>query len=344
MDFDTTKYTKRSYPRKRRTWIWSLFCCLAAFLVISLFTGNSATHDFTVAQPRTCTETCFTVRINAWRRPLQLRRLVRRLATCGEVGRIDVVWTDLENAPPSPKSLLGYALPKSEAGRVLVERHTENSLNQRFSPLEPVHTHAVLSIDDDLMPTCDQLHYAFEAWKEHPHQMVGWYPRVGPGIWNRNYTLILTKGAFIHRKYLQLYWNDAIAPLRQNVKEWMNCEDILMAHVVGNSTIGLPAIWVDAGIPFEQTNGMGGGIHSDRGLQFFIDQRRNCFNEFKKWFPPGVLEKQSAMRYVPIEYDGPLSVPKEKTIHLSNWHRLSGYFWEHVSFAWDYIFLSRNRR
>ena len=107
----------------------------------------------------------YTVRLNTWQRPLALKRGVRRMLACPEVAQVVVVWTDPAD-PPSAAELAGSkkaALGSNNkgdgvaGGRVVVERHTINGLNQRFLPLatSSPRTDGILSIDDDLMPTCD---------------------------------------------------------------------------------------------------------------------------------------------------------------------------------------------
>ena len=54
------------------------------------------------------------------------------------------------------------------------------SFTNRFRPVDGIRTAAVVSIDDDVYTPCARLDEAFDAWKRHPHLLVGFYPRATP--------------------------------------------------------------------------------------------------------------------------------------------------------------------
>ena len=88
-----------------------------------------------------------TIRVNTFRRNDLLKPFVEHFAQCDVVREIQVVWSDQENEPPG----LGmFDLPKRHGGHrkgggargpsVVFERHTTDSLNNRFLPTIAVPT------------------------------------------------------------------------------------------------------------------------------------------------------------------------------------------------------------
>ena len=127
-----------------------------------------------------------------------------------------------------------------------------DSLNSRFLPLADLATDAVFAVDDDIRVPCADLEFAFAAWAQQQHALVGFYPRLhvpvdenneatqrpklrGGGAaasgtagdeaggaaaeeartyayhswwyvwWSGRYSMVLTKAALLHRRYLSLY-------------------------------------------------------------------------------------------------------------------------------------------
>jgi hypothetical protein len=61
--------------------------------------------------------------------------------------------------------------------------------------------------------------------------------------WMGSYSMILSKAAFIHHKYFELYTHQMPASIHQYVREARNCEDIAMSFLVANAT-SAPPLWV----------------------------------------------------------------------------------------------------
>lgn len=106
---------------------------------------------------------------------------------------------------------------------------------------------AVLSIDDDLIIPCLDLHKTLEVWKSNKRALVGFSPRmhandVNTGLsrylnwqftwWSGVYSIMLTKAAIIHKDYLPQYDKIVPIPMLKHIDEVKNCEDIAMAYVV----------------------------------------------------------------------------------------------------------------
>jgi hypothetical protein len=123
----------------------------------------------------------YTIRINTWKRNEQLMISVNHHSQCDGVAQIQVVWCDKENAPP--QELINHA-----SGKVVMEYHDVNSLNERFNILLEPPTVGVFSLDDDVLRPCMALDSGFFRWTHSPERMVGYDPRVhledfGSAIW-----------------------------------------------------------------------------------------------------------------------------------------------------------------
>jgi hypothetical protein len=208
-------------------------------------------------------------RVNTFRRLDLLEIFLDSHAHCSVVDEITVVWSDLQNKAPLdwqekyPKDVVKF------------EIHDKNSLNNRFYPLSPIRTTGVLSVDDDLSIPCNQLEFAVRVWAANKDAMVGFSPRlttrdVYTGLskylrwqhtwWNGKYTLMLTKVALIHKKYLDLFQRSVPENVLNYIDKHRNCEDIVMAHVISQHT-QLPPVWLEAVI-FDTGLTTGGGISS----------------------------------------------------------------------------------
>ena len=129
------------------------------------------------------------------------------------------------------------------------------SKHQVTRVIADIQTEAVLSIDDDIMVSCSSLEAAFNEWKEHPHNLVGWFPRhftrnaagqhtyrskTQTLMFDRAYSIVLTKAAFLHHRFLGMYTSQMPPEILKMVKEWRNCEDIAMQFLVSNTTKSTP--------------------------------------------------------------------------------------------------------
>jgi hypothetical protein len=143
--------------------------------------------------------------------------------------------------------------------RVVIERHPNNSLNERFLLLSEPPTAAVLSIDDDVIRPCVALQAAFFKWARNPDRQVGFDARshvvANGGGWQYGYmsttertnaySLTLTRCSFLHRDYLRRYETDVPAAVRDAVEQSFNCEDIAMSLWITAQTGGRPPLLAD---------------------------------------------------------------------------------------------------
>jgi hypothetical protein len=185
-----------------------------------------------------------------------LERILKHYSTCPKVQSISVVW----DGSPVPYSVGKY--PVSVSFKNSFKR---DSLNNRFSPDVNVSTEAVLSVDDDLLVSCNDVLRAFAEWKASgKHQLVGFLPRLVVrgdssmedngnqiheiknnknkaemlylaekiAIQHNKYNVILTPLMVYNSKYMALYWSDEYKKEREFVDSISNCEDLLMNYIV----------------------------------------------------------------------------------------------------------------
>ncbi|KAF7257777.1 hypothetical protein EG68_04368 [Paragonimus skrjabini miyazakii] len=123
---------------------------------------------------------------------------LKALQNVANLHTVIIVW----NHPigPSPQAIF----PK-------VFKAHNNSLNNRFLPLDLIQTEAILSLDDDVTLTVSEIEKGFSVWKENRERLVG-YPerdfefRSSSKDWaykvnsrSKSYSMILTGAAFFHK-------------------------------------------------------------------------------------------------------------------------------------------------
>jgi hypothetical protein len=195
-----------------------------------------------------------TVVINTFKRPHKVvQDSIEFYAQCEIVKHVYVIWS--ESQPPPLKLTSKYGNWKTPT--VQFQREATGSLNNRFKPLQGPHTTGIFSIDDDVRVPCDDLALGFEVWRGSQRSLVGYIPRVhirskASGLvyrcwwrvwWHGVYSIILTKAAFLHHDFFEMYTNDMPKSIRLLVDESRNCEDLAMQFLMANST-GLPPIYV----------------------------------------------------------------------------------------------------
>ncbi|XP_074281923.1 glycosylinositol phosphorylceramide mannosyl transferase 1-like [Silene latifolia] len=233
----------------------------------------------------------YTVLINTWKRNSLLKQSVAHYASCHGTDAIHVVWSDSDPPPDSVKAYMDNAV-KSQTTKpdLKFDVNTENNLNNRFKPIGDLRTDAIFSVDDDVIVPCNTLDFAFTMWQTAPSTMVGFVPRMHwlseqqDGIsyykyggwwsvwWVGTYSMVLTKAAFFHQKYLDMYTSQMPASIRDFIARERNCEDIAMSMLIANST-SAPPIWVKGKIYEIGSYGISSlGDHSNK--------RDKCLNDF----------------------------------------------------------------
>jgi len=85
-------------------------------------------HSHTITPLQSIDKTQYTIRINTWQRNEQLLLSINHHSQCDNVKEIQVIWCDIENDVPD--NILHHG-----SGKVKVEKHVVNSLNERFKVL-----------------------------------------------------------------------------------------------------------------------------------------------------------------------------------------------------------------
>ncbi|KAL4096710.1 hypothetical protein QTP88_021613 [Uroleucon formosanum] len=191
---------------------------------------------------------------------------------------------------------------------------------RRFEPLPFIKTEAILSLDDDVVITTDEIDFAFHVWQSFPDRIVGFPARshywdnskdswLYTSKWTNEYSIILTGAAFYHQYYNTLYTQWLSPLLIKTVEQSHNCEDILMNFLVSHVT-RRPPIKVSQRKHYKEqaNNGMPKSPWNDP--DHFM-QRQTCLNTFVVLFGYMPL-LQSSVRFDPILFKDPVSNFRKK--------------------------------
>eukprot|EP00897_Mesotaenium_endlicherianum_P007218 jgi/Mesen1/6524/ME000332S05531 len=272
--------------------------CLFICLVLIIFTTSTLSLKWQGQLPAPSRQK-YTVLINTWKRPDLLKNCVAHYSSCSNVDSIHIVWSEPRPPLPSQVTSMQEQAYSNSGGKVevLFDIHKGDSLNNRFKPLKDRRTDGIFSVDDDMHVPCPTLELAFDVWLSAPSAMVGFVPRMhwliedeGAGaeagkykyggwmsVWRSGmFSMVLTKAAFLHHKYLEMYTRDMPRQLLDYVHSNRNCEDIAMSYLVANAT-SAPPIWVQSRL---RDYGKIGISSQHRHLQ----HRSQCVNDFISYF------------------------------------------------------------
>ncbi|OVA17644.1 Exostosin-like [Macleaya cordata] len=276
-----------------------LLCCCIVFTLF-LFTCRAASfmrwrhHQATSIGRYSAPRKGYTILINTWKRNDLLKQSISHYTACAGLDSIHIVWSEPDPPSDSLRGFLQHIIQSnSRDGRNIelkFDLNKEDSLNNRFKEIKDLKTDVIFSIDDDVVFPCSSVELAFSVWRSAPDTMVGFVPRIHwldqkkqslsqytyGGWWSvwwmGTYSMVLSKAAFFHKKYLDLYTNQMPASIRDYVTKNRNCEDIAMSFLVANAT-GAPPIWVKGKIFEIGSTGISSlGGHSER--------RSECVNKF----------------------------------------------------------------
>ncbi|KAG8381440.1 hypothetical protein BUALT_Bualt06G0122200 [Buddleja alternifolia] len=254
---------------------------------ISPFMGWNPHYPSSVSSP---SRGGYTVLINTWKTNTLLKQSVAHYASCHGTDGIRIVWSEID--PPSNKlrANLKKVAERAHKENIRFDLNDEVNLNNRFKPIEDLKTDAIFSVDDNVIVPCRTLDFAFSVWQTAPLTMVGFVPRMHwlneetNGVvhyryggwwsvwWMGTYSMVLSKAAFFHKKYLELYTNKMPSSIHNYVSKARNCEDIAMSLLVANAT-GAPPIWVKGKLYDIGSS----GISTLKGQS---DRRNKCLNDF----------------------------------------------------------------
>ncbi|GMI86257.1 ECTOPICALLY PARTING CELLS, GIPC MANNOSYL-TRANSFERASE1 [Hibiscus trionum] len=235
----------------------------------------------------------YSIVMNTWKRYDLLKKSISHYASCPKLDSIHIVWSEPDPPSDSLKRYLNYVVRlssrKDQQVELVFDINKEDSLNNRFKEIKDLKTDAVFSIDDDVIFPCSSVEFAFTVWQSAPDTMVGYVPRMHwvdqkkgndkykyggwwSVWWTGTYSMVLSKAAFFHKKYLKLYTDEMPASIKEYITKSRNCEDIAMSFLVANATSS-PPIWVKGKIFEIGSTGISSmGGHSER--------RTECVNKF----------------------------------------------------------------
>ncbi|KAL0359195.1 UNVERIFIED_CONTAM: Glycosyltransferase family 64 protein C4 [Sesamum angustifolium] len=275
-----------------------LLACCILFTIIALSgrtTSFMGWKQYAGSLPRSSLpRKGYTLLINTWKRNDLLKQSISHYASCPGLDSIHIVWSEPDPPSESLINFLNHVIKlNSKHGREVVLKfdiNKEDSLNNRFKEIKDLKSDVVFSIDDDIIFPCTTVEFAFSVWQSAPDTMVGFVPRIHwidksngnqdkytysgwwSVWWTGTYSMILSKAAFFHKKYLSMYTYEMPLSIREYVTKNRNCEDIAMSFLVANAT-GAPPIWVKGSIFEIGSTGISslGGHH---------EKRTECVNWF----------------------------------------------------------------
>ncbi|XP_050540604.1 exostosin-1 isoform X1 [Daktulosphaira vitifoliae] len=191
---------------------------------------------------------------------------------------------------------------------------------RRFESLPFIKTEAVLSLDDDVVLSTDEIDFAFNVWQSFPERIVGFPARshywdsnkdswLYSSKWTNDYSIVLTGAAFYHQYYNTLYTTWLSPLLIKTVEQSHNCEDILMNCLVSHVTRH-PPIKVSQRKHYKE-QGINGMPKSPWNDPDHFMQRQTCLNTFVALFGYMPL-LQSSVRLDPILFKDPVSNFRKK--------------------------------
>jgi len=230
--------------------------------------AEARSHELAPIDVHSIDTSQYTIRMNTWQRNELLLLSINHHARCEGVKEIQVIWCDSNNKPP-------VDVTHHPSGKVKIETHTINSLNERFKVILDAPTLGILSLDDDVLRPCEALDAAFARWTRHPDRMVGFDARThvvddsnvedeekkngggreGKSKWkygymsttesSNRYSMTLPRASFLHRDYLDLYVLGLPRPIYAYVAQNLECEDVAMSFLVSSLTDGRPPLLAD---------------------------------------------------------------------------------------------------
>eukprot|EP01059_Diplonema_ambulator_P002448 TRINITY_DN12084_c0_g1_i1.p1 TRINITY_DN12084_c0_g1~~TRINITY_DN12084_c0_g1_i1.p1 ORF type:complete len:812 (+),score=182.93 TRINITY_DN12084_c0_g1_i1:56-2491(+) len=241
---------------------------------------------------------CFEVFVMTYKRETAAVAAANYYRFCPRVKAVKIVWSESPNPP---------VFQNGKGANIYIENHyPSQSLNSRFRAHANITTQAVFSVDDDVRVTCRDLEGAHDVWLRNRNKIVGYFPRViqkqrdgwryrgYPAVeaW-RQYSIILSKAAFISKKLLTAYSSDGHrqTATRRLVEQEKNCEDIALQFVAAAETEETPLYYIPQDEVVDYGSWLFGlwmsGLSSRRAAGQHMLDRSKCVTELSKiWNRP----------------------------------------------------------
>ncbi|XP_065212727.1 exostosin-1-like [Planococcus citri] len=240
-------------------------------------------------------------------------RLLRSIARSQYVTEIIVIWCNDKVTPQQVR------WPSFSRIRFTII-HSPGVM-QRFRLFKEIHTEAILSLDEDVVLTTDEIDFAFQVWKDFPDRIVGYPARSHywdefknnwgyTSKWTNDYSIVLTGAAFYHKYYNYLYTEWLGPTMLKTVEQSNNCEDILMNFLVSHVTRQSP-IKVTQRKHYKEQSATRTFSRSPWNDPDHFTQRQVCLNTFVALFGYMPLVR-SNLRLDPILFKDPVSNLRKK--------------------------------
>jgi len=241
-------------------------------------------------------------------------KLIKNTAECSNVGEIVIIWNSDVKPPPEKDWILVGGLSQNTRIRIIENANMNIS---RFYQASIVSTNAVLSLDDDVSLTTDEINFAFEVWKSFEERIVGFPARnhfwddgkrlwTYTSKWSNEYSIILTNAAFFHKKYAKLYLENLPRSLASTIESYRGCEHLLMNFLVSHVT-KRPPVKVTQRKKFKES--VASRDVTEETVKF--NEKQTCMNIFFSGFGYMPLVK-SWLRLDPVLFKDPVSNLRKK--------------------------------
>jgi len=242
-------------------------------------------------------------------------KLIKNVAGSSNVSSIVVLWNSPVKPPPTKDwAFLGGI--SSNTPISVVETKNSN-ISTRFLQSSLVSTNAVLSLDDDVTLTTDEINFAFEVWASFQERIVGFPARnhywddgrkiwAYTSKWSNEYSIVLTSAAFFHKKYAKLYLENLPRSLASTIESYKGCEHLLMNFLVSHVT-KRPPIKVTQRKKYKDAIAQ----RDDLAEAEQFSQKQTCMNIFFSGFGYMPLIK-SQLRLDPVLFKDPVSNLRKK--------------------------------
>lgn len=210
----------------------------------SSITFRGKEKQWAVAEYQLLTVVCATMQTE---RISGLKSIIRVSTQHPVVQQVIVIW----NGVGMPQEIASLARAPLGSARVTVIQRDHNSLNNRYDPSLPIHTGAVLILDDDIEIWDVTITKAFEAWKMDHSRLYSFGDQ--RSVTKDDYTSgkgsvtnFLLPRMIFHKKFLAVYFSQEYSALREYVDvQEAHCDDIAFSSVVTKYT-GKPMVRVQA--------------------------------------------------------------------------------------------------
>jgi len=242
-------------------------------------------------------------------------KLIKNIADSSSISEIIVLWNS--NVKPPPVKDWAFLGSITSNISISVIESKKSNFSTRFHQSSLVSTSAILSLDDDVTLTTDEINFAFEVWKSFEERIVGFPAR--NHYWNdrkhswsyssklsNEYSIVLTSAAFLHRKYAKLYLENLPRSLASTIQSYRGCEHLLMNFLVSHVT-KRPPIKVTQRKKYKDILAKVDPIAEAENFS----QKQTCLNIFFSGFGYMPLIK-SQMRLDPVLFKDPVSNLRKK--------------------------------